>query len=113
MNNSDLNSIIALHNNNPEVFNKEYYIVERGLDGRIKNVHAYSKKKGFELIGVKDGKIFLNKSPSFLNRIIDSKICFNTDLVIDFLDSYCEAIKHSSNVVNVSKFELLDLSKVY
>ena len=111
--NSDLNSIIALHNNNPEVFNKEYYIVERGLDDRIKNVHAYSKEKWFELIGVADGKIFMIKGLSYLNYVIDTNICFDTDLVTDFLESYCEANNQGFNVVNVSKFELLDLSKVY
>ena len=33
--NSDLNSIIANQNNNPEIFGKDYYIVEREKDGIV------------------------------------------------------------------------------
>ncbi|MEG3034119.1 MAG: hypothetical protein RR877_01330 [Aurantimicrobium sp.] len=111
--NSDLNSIIGLHNNNPEIFEKEYYIVERGLDGRIKAVHAYSKKNKFEMISVANGQILIVKKPSHLNMVVENDMGPHPDVVIDLLESITELNQQSFSITEVSKFELLDLTKTY
>lgn len=111
--NSDLNSIIGLQNNNPEIYNKEYFIVERNTDGVIKNVHGYCKTFGFELIHVADGRIFLKGKSSHLNHVVELGMGSEPDVVIDLLSSIMDVNAQQFNVVEITTFELLDLTKTY
>lgn len=112
--NSDLNSIIATQNNNPEVFGKEYFIVEREKDGAIKYVHAFGTKHKpyFEYIKVADGKIFLD-GRSYLDDVIALLGYTDKDEVLDYLVTMTDMNDQNHNVTKVSTFELLDLTKMY
>ena len=112
--NNDLNSIIANQNNNPEIFGKDYYIVEREKDGTIKYVHAFGTKHRsyFEYINVADGKIFLD-GRSYLNDVIMLLGYSDKDEVLDYLVTMAKMNYQSHNVTKVSTFEILDLKKMY
>lgn len=114
MQNSDLNSIVALQRNNPEIFGKIYYLIERDKDGAIRHVHAYGMepKPQFDYIKVEDGKIFLD-GPSPLNEMISLIGYSDRDGVVDYLETVSSLREQHHNVTKVTIFETLDLTKVY
>lgn len=112
--NSDLNSLVALQNNNPEVFNKEYYIVEREKDGVIKHVHAVSKEgiPRVEYIKIENGRIFL-AGRSYLDDVVALVGYSQRGEFMDYLETMSDMRSQPHNVTKVSTFEVLDLNKIY